>query len=51
MEKMTLEERLVREYFPEIDDINQTEPIEVLPLTMEDMLIEYRDILLKYLSS
>jgi hypothetical protein len=40
---MTTEEKLVMEYFPEIKDINGSEPISALPLTLVDMLEEYRE--------
>jgi len=40
---MKLEKKLIKEYFPDINDINQSEPISVLPLTLVDMLLEYRD--------
>ena len=38
---MTKEEKLIREYFEPIEDINGNETIEVLPLTLVDMLLEY----------
>ena len=38
---MDKEEKLIREYF-KFDDINQTETISVLPLTLIDMLLEYK---------
>jgi hypothetical protein len=41
-EKMNKEEKLIREYF-EFDDINQSDSIEVLPLTIMDMLLEYEE--------
>lgn len=40
---MEKEEKLIREYF-EFKDINQSEAIEVLPLTLVDILLEYEDI-------
>lgn len=42
---MTREERLIRSYFDNIEDINQTKCIKVLPLTLVDMLLEFEDIL------
>ena len=36
-------EKLIREYF-KFDDINQTETIEVLPLTIVDLLLDYEKI-------
>ena len=42
---MTKEERLIRSYFDSIKDINQNKSIEVLPLTLIDMLLEYAEIL------
>jgi hypothetical protein len=43
---MNKKEKLIRQYF-EIDDINQSETIEVLPLTLVDMLLEYEADFLK----
>lgn len=42
---MNKEEKLIRSYFEPIEDINQTQSIEVLPLTLVDMLLEYGKIL------
>ena len=42
---MNKEEKLIRSYF-DFDDINQTEPIKVLPLTLVDMLLEYKNLIL-----
>jgi len=42
---MDKEEKLIRSYF-NFDDINQTKSIKVLPLTLVDMLIEYKQIIL-----
>ena len=39
---MTKEEKLILEYF-EIKNINQSEIIKVLPLTLVDLLLEYRE--------
>ena len=36
---MTKEEKIIREYFEEIEDINGNKTIEVLPLTLIDMLL------------
>ena len=44
---MTKEEKLIREYFEPIDNINGNETIEVLPLTLVDMLLEYESKVLK----
>jgi len=44
---MTKEEKLIREYFEPIEDINGNETIEVLPLTLVDMLLEYKSKILK----
>ena len=38
---MTKEEKILREYFT-FKDINGSETIECLPLTLVDMLIEYK---------
>ena len=38
--KMSKEEKIIREYF-DFEDVNQSEPISVLPLTLVDMLLEY----------
>ena len=39
---MKPEEKIIREYF-EFEDINQSEVIRVLPLTLVDMLLEYAE--------
>lgn len=46
---MSKEESLVRSYFEdkEIHDINQSEVVEVLPLTLVDMLLEYKELCVK----
>jgi len=48
---MNKEEKLVREYFPEIDDINGNDTIEVLPLTLIDMLKEHESNILRSLKN
>jgi len=41
---MKKEEKIIKKYFgDEIKDINQSEFIQVLPLTLIDMLLEYKD--------
>jgi len=42
---MNKEEKLIRSYFY-FDDINQTKSIKVLPLTLVDMLLEYKNLIL-----
>ena len=37
---MSKEEKIIREYF-DFEDVNQSETISVLPLTLVDMLLEY----------
>ena len=37
---MSKEKKIIREYF-DFEDVNQSEPISVLPLTLVDMLLEY----------
>lgn len=44
LKEMTKEEKLIREYFEPIEDINGNETIEVLPLILIDMLLEYEEI-------
>ena len=39
---MKQEEKLIRDYFEPIEDINGDITIEVLPLTLVDMLLEYK---------
>ena len=41
---MTQEEKLLREYF-KFDDVNQSKIIGVLPLTLIDLLLEYKELL------
>lgn len=41
---MTKEEKIIREYFEPIDDINGDKTIEVLPLSLMDMLLEYGEL-------
>jgi len=38
---MSKEEKIIREYF-DFEDVNQSETISVLPLTLVDMLLEYK---------
>jgi hypothetical protein len=43
---MSKENRIIREYFA-VEDINGNETIEILPLTLVDMLLEYESEVLK----
>ena len=43
-------EKIIKEYLPEITDINQSETVEILPLTIADMMIEYHESKVKNLS-
>ena len=38
---MKLSEKILKEYFPKVDDVMGNETIEVLPLTIIDMMEEY----------
>lgn len=43
MRELELGEKILLEYLPEIEDVNQGEPVEILPLTIIDMMLEYHD--------
>lgn len=36
-------EKIIKEYLPEITDVNQNKTVEILPLTIVDMMLEYHE--------
>lgn len=44
-------ERIIKEYLTDVEDVNQIETVEILPLTIADMMIEYHEEELKKILS
>ena len=42
-------ERIIKEYLPKVEDVNQPKAVKILPLTIVDMMIEYHDLEVKKL--